>query len=105
MVYEANHRLQAAISSNSGKVTAGDHHLPTLRSKCPRKTEPVVVGIHIVERVEAKACKTFLHRLDHGVDPGMAVATHQRVEIATLLCPSFGNQGAAAGGIALIPGG
>jgi hypothetical protein len=62
-----------------------------------------VMGIDLAGEAEPMTGKALLDAVHHGVDAGVAVALHQRIEIVCMLTPGAGDQIATGPCVGLVP--
>lgn len=86
-VEEPDHRLQTIVGTDNCEVGSGDQYWPTFWRKLPSEAQMAVVGIDRADLAKLMPCKVRLNSLHHGVDAGMALATHHWVDIAGVVGP------------------
>ncbi|SPA39588.1 hypothetical protein CBM2606_A30427 [Cupriavidus taiwanensis] len=103
-VDKAGHARQPAVGRHRGKVGADHQRGFAGGAQLPGKAQVLPVRIDRAHAGKAETRKLRLHRGDHRVDAGMAVAPHQRIDIASRFRPRRRDQLAPARGIGLVPG-
>jgi hypothetical protein len=65
----------------------------------------VAEAVGVADQSEPPSGKARLHALDKGIDAGMPLAPHQRIDISSVLGPGGGDQRPAALRVGLVPKG
>jgi hypothetical protein len=93
-----------AVVAQRREVDArGDGLAAALADEPPREPHAVVVRVGAGGQLEAVAGELLLGARHHGVDPGVALARHDRVQVAGVVGPGLGDERAPALGARLVP--
>src|SRR5947208_11725410 len=102
LIEEPGDAADAAVAEH-GKIRALDRAVAAIGAETPAEADVVAEAVGLADQPEFEIRKALLHAGDERIDTVMAIAAHQRIDIAGVAGPVLAEDFAAAAWCPLVP--